>query len=270
MGNSSSKIEMSSISHIGPVREENQDSVCLEEDLAGTGATLFAVADGMGGYSHGKLASTMVLEHVWETYKTEKGSPAKRLTSGIEKANFEIYQATQRLGVGRMGTTVTVAHLEGRHLTLAHVGDSRAYLVRNQKVTCLTQDHTVVGDLVRAHVLSPDQVRTHAQRSVLTRGVGLTPFVRPDTSRHTVKEGDVLILCSDGLWSMIEDHELADLNGASPGINALINGLLFLALERCTDDNVSAVGVQIHSLAPGTEPQKAGGWQWIRSLVRPS
>ncbi len=264
---SSSKIESSGVSHIGPIREENQDSICLVEDFC-RGASFFAVADGMGGYSHGKLASNMALDTLCETFKAEKGSPAQRLTRGVEAANFNIYQATQKMGVGRMGTTLTVAYLEGSRLTVAHVGDSRVYLLRGKQATCLTRDHTVVGDLVRMKVLTPDKIRTHAQRSVLTRGVGLAPFVHPDITHHVVKEGDRLILCSDGMWSVIEDEELPALSEQAGEMSTLVNRLLHLAIDRGTDDNVSAVGVHVHTLAPEPQPAKPG-WQWIRSIVRP-
>jgi protein phosphatase len=269
MDNPSEDIELGGFSHIGPVRDENQDSICWAEDIAETGGSLFAVADGMGGYNNGKLASSMALEKVFGTFKEKAASPAQHLKRGIETANLAIYQATQRLGAGRMGTTLTAAHLSGNRLTIGHVGDSRAYLVRNQEVTCLTKDHTVVGDMVRMRVLSPEKVRTHTQRSVLTRGLGLNPFVTPDITHHVVKEGDALILCSDGLWSVIEDEELPQLNDEAPGVASLVNRLIFLAIERGTDDNVSAVSVRIHCLNPAPTSEKHGGWQWLRSLVHP-
>ena len=237
--------------------------------MADDGGSLFAVADGMGGYNNGKLASSMALEKIFTAFKEPRGSPAQQLKRGIEAANLAIYQATQRLGVGRMGTTLTAAHLAGNHLTIGHVGDSRAYLVRSQETTCLTRDHTVVGDMVRMHVLTPEKVRTHAQRSVLTRGLGLNPFVTPDITHHVVKEGDALILCSDGLWSVIEDAEFSQLNNEASGVASLLSRLIFLAIERGTDDNISAVSVRIHCLKPASASEKQGGWQWLRSLVRP-
>jgi len=266
----SEDIESGGFSHIGPVREENQDSICWVDDIEDTGASLFAVADGMGGYNNGKLASSMALDNVFTTFKTQRGSPAQQLKRGIESANLAIYQATQRLGAGRMGTTLTAAYLAGNRLTIGHVGDSRAYLLRDREATCLTRDHTVVGDMVRMRVLSPEKVRTHSQRSVLTRGLGLNPFVTPDISHHIVKEGDALVLCSDGLWSVIEDQELPQLNHEASGVSSLLNRLIFLAIERGTDDNVSAVSVRIHCLKPAPAKDKKGSWQWLRSLVHPS
>jgi PPM family protein phosphatase len=266
----SGDIESGGFSHIGPVREENQDSICWSEDHPETGASLYAVADGMGGYNHGKLASSLALENIFTTFRTQQGSPVQQLKRGIEAANLAIYQATQRLGAGRMGTTLTAAYLYGNRLTVGHVGDSRAYLLRGQDATCLTRDHTVVGDMVRMRVLSPDKVRTHSQRSVLTRGLGLNPFVTPDITNHIVKEGDALVLCSDGLWSVIEDNELPQLNQDAAGVNSFLSHLIYLAIERGTDDNISAVSVRLHSLKPVPVRKKQGGWQWLRSFVKPS
>jgi serine/threonine protein phosphatase PrpC len=270
MSVSTDDVELGGISHIGPVREENQDSICWVEDIANRGASLFAVADGMGGYNHGKLASSMALEKILDAFTVPHVSPLKQLKRGIEAANLAIYQATQRMGAGRMGTTLTAAYLEGNHLMIGHVGDSRAYLLRGQQVSCLTRDHTVVGDMVRMRVLSPDKIRTHAQRSVLTRGLGLNPFVTADISQHTVKEGDTLILCSDGFWSVIEDEELPVLNQTTSDLSGLLSKLIMLAIERGTDDNISVVSVRIHSLNSALAKQKQGGWQWLRFNGRPS
>lgn len=270
MNNSSNKIESSGVSHIGPVREDNQDSICLAEDFGNNGAALFAVADGMGGYSNGKLASDMAIDSLCEIFKSQNGPTTKRLIHAIEAANLRIYQVTQEMGLGRMGTTLTAVYVDGNDLTVAHVGDSRAYLVRDFQVRCLTRDHTVVGDLVRMKVLSPDKVRTHAQRSVLTRGIGLAPFVHPDVTHYKIKEGDKLILCSDGLWSVIEDEELPKLSEESSEISLLINRLINLAIERGTDDNISAVGVNIQNLSTDSLSKKTNGWHRLWSLVKPS
>jgi protein phosphatase len=262
-------IELGGISHIGPVREENQDSIFWDDDLERTGLSFVAVADGMGGYNHGKMASSMALEKVVETVKTSQGSPKQVLTRGFEAANLAIYQATQRLGVGRMGTTLTAAYLQGNRLTIGHVGDSRAYLLREGNITCLTRDHTVVGDMVRMRVLTPDKVRTHAQRSILTRGLGLNPFVTPDISQHTVKNGDALLLCSDGLWSVVEDTEFNHIYQDSAGIHGLLEKLICVAIENGTDDNISAVSVRIHQINSNVRSENNSGWTWLRSIVKP-
>ena len=246
------EFDVSGLSHVGPVREDNQDAIQLPESHhSHERGWLFAVADGMGGYAHGRMASTLALQKIFATYYGERALPAERaLRRGIESANLGVYKEAQRLGAGRMGTTLTAASVIGNTLCLAHVGDSRAYLIRDQRAICLTDDHTTVGELVRMKVLPPDKVRTHAQRSILTKGVGLTLFVKPDIIKHTLKEGDSLVLCSDGVWSVIEDHEFAHLASQTKGARELSQSLINLALERQTDDNASAITAHIQGLSP--------------------
>lgn len=261
----SNKIETSGICHIGPVREENQDTICLIEKMGENCGSLFAVADGMGGYDNGKLASTLAIESLYSTFSDDNRSPEKRLTHSFESANFTVFKTAQKLETGRMGTTLTAVYLEGNTLTVVHIGDSRVYLVRGNNVECLTRDHTVVGDLVRMKVLTPEKLRTHPQRSILTRAIGLSPFVHPDITKHEMREGDDIILCSDGLWSVINDEELPAICQTSNGITIVVNRLLNLAIKRGTDDNISAIGVHIHTLVKKSLPSKPNTWHrnWL-------
>ncbi len=249
------QIESSGMSHVGHVREENQDTIRLPDDGVMSDSEnlglLFALADGMGGYSHGSLASQMALDVLYKTF--QEGHPAKALKTlrtGVEAANLGVYKESQRLGVGRMGTTLTAVAINPGILSLAHVGDSRAYLVREKRSVCLTNDHTMVGDLVRMKVLSSEKVRTHAQRSVLTKAVGLSLFVQPDLTQHALKQDDCLILCSDGVWCVIGDDEFSVLAAQSRDVAQLSQDLINLALDRKTDDNVSVIAIRIHDLPP--------------------
>lgn len=263
------ELESSAASHIGPVRSENQDAVRLPDGvLPPEKGLLYAIADGMGGYANGALASQLALQALFETfYENQAASTQAALRRGIETANLKVYKASQQLNTGRMGTTLTAAFIQGSSLQVAHVGDSRLYLVRNQTATCLTNDHTTVGDLVRMRVISPDKVRGHAQRSILTKGVGLTLFIKADISQHQLEENDCLILCSDGLWSVIEDDEFADLAGTAPSADRLGHSLIDLALERKTDDNVSAVVIYIRRLAGGKAASRSiPGPRWAQTL----
>ena len=229
---------------------------------------LFAVADGMGGYAHGGMASNIAIQALFEAFYANNGRPpAKALASGVETANLNVFQAAQRLNAGRMGTTLTAAGIRGRQMFLAHVGDSRAYLIRRGQATCLTRDHTAVGDLVRMKVITPDRIRTHAQRSILNRAVGLTLFVQPDLTDLMLEEGDRLVLCSDGLWSVVEDEDFGHYASKAPTAAELSNQLVERALENGTDDNVSAVSVFIHSMAgvPAhvVDPPR---WKWLGAI----
>ncbi len=222
----------------------------------------------MGGYTHGEIASSLALTKLHQSLS--EGRPSvKTLRQGIEAANLGVYQASQAMGAGRMGTTLTAACIVGDRLFLAHVGDSRAYLVRDQKATCLTQDHTTVGDMVRMHILPPSKVRTHFQRSVLTKAVGLALFIQPDISSLRLQEDDHLILCSDGVWSVIEDEEFAQLTAESASTQAISQNLTGLALSRQTDDNASAVAIHIRRLpSPAPLSNQIGDRSWPRFFRR--
>lgn len=162
-----------------------------------------------------------------------------------------------------MGTTLTAAYVSGNMLHLVHVGDSRAYLIRGGQATCLTTDHTLVGDMVRAKILSPDKIRTHAQRSILNKAIGIGLFVQPDIIQKKLLEDDRLILCSDGVWSVIDDHEFARVAGRNVPTGIISQNLIDLALQHETDDNASVVVFHLKklgSVSAGHESQQEGNW----------
>jgi len=263
-----SVIECSALSEIGPVRQDNQDAVYLpsqtqSEDLR----HLFAVADGMGGYSHGGLASSLALQVLTTELLNAASINPKSIRQSIENANLGVYKTAQKLGVGRMGTTLTAACIVGEMAYLAHVGDSRAYLIRNERVTCLTADHTTVGDLVRAKLISADKIRTHAQRSILTKAVGLGLFIQPDITNFRLQEGDRIILCSDGLWSLIQDHEFASI-GRNSSPQETSRCLVDIALNRETDDNASVVVFDIRKFSKIASREEPVEKNFFKSLIR--
>src|SRR5512136_1346579 len=247
----SQEIECSGLSHIGSMREDNQDAIRLSGETLTADRRLFAIADGMGGYSHGGIASQVALETFFETFYDDTGAMVpRRLRRGVDAANLGVYQMAQRLGAVRMGTTLTAVSVVGDQLHVAHVGDSRAYLIRDNRAQCLTNDHTHVGDMVRMKVIPPDKVRAHAQRSILTKGLGLTLFVQPDITQVALQDDDRLVLCSDGVWSVIEDQEFALIASEAADMNDFSETLINLALERQSDDNLSVVAVHLHQLGP--------------------
>ena len=261
-------IESSGLSDIGPVREDNQDSIHLPDGRYPPElGLLFVVADGMGGYTHGAVASSLAIQKLTEVLYNGNGKPnPKTLRRGVEYANLSVYKTAERLGAGRMGTTLTAAHIIEDTLHLVHIGDSRAYLIRDRQATCLTADHTTVGDMVRTRLITPDKVRTHTQRSILTKAVGIGLFVKPDISKHKLQKEDCLIICSDGFWSVIQDEEFAQTVTESVGIHQVSQNLVKLALERETDDNVSVVAIRIQELSPvQSEPQKHIRTGWLRN-----
>lgn len=265
------EIESGGLSVIGPVREDNQDTIHFPNGDRPVGrGLLFAIADGMGGYAHGGIASSLALESFSSIIANHNGNSIVRtMQRGVETANIKIYQKARQLDAGRMGTTLTAAYVIGDMLYLAHVGDSRAYLIRDGKAICLTEDHTTVGDMVRSKLISSDKIRTHAQRSVLTRSVGFDLFVQPDITQQKLREGDRLILCSDGVWSVIEDEEFAQVVSKTSSVDEISQKLINLALHHHTDDNASVVVFHLRKLIPVSMEQEARNPKttgWFRNL----
>jgi protein phosphatase len=247
------RIESHGLTDTGQVRADNQDAVraCSPDGLeTAQHGHLYGIADGMGGFAHGGIASALALEMLFKAFYGTGGPPLQRLRQGVQDANLGIYQTAARMGVGRMGTTLTAVHLDGHNLYVALVGDSRAYLVRSGASTCLTQDHTRVGELVRMRLLSPDKVRTHAQRSVLNRCLGLEMFVQPDLFTVPVAPGDRVVLCTDGVWALFDDHEFGNFAADFPALDAFNQALLDEALRRGSDDNLSLLTLRLESLGP--------------------
>jgi len=246
------KLDVFELSHVGKVREDNQDSVrvCDPNDpINASCGYVYGIADGMGGYSHGGVASALALTTFFESFYRSTGNQIpQNMRKAVQDANLIVYQTSQRMGMVRMGTTLTAVNVVGDRLHLAHIGDSRAYLIRDGKASCITNDHTMVGDLVRMKVLSPDKVRTHAQRSTLNKCLGIDLFVQPDITQVPLMPDDVIILCTDGIWSVIQDEEFADLTLNTASISKLPQQLIDLAMERDSDDNVSAVVIYAESL----------------------
>ena len=266
----SAEIDSHGICRAGMFREDNQDAIRFSrpDELTHRYGHLYCIADGMGGYSHGGVASSLALQTFFDTFYGSDGlSVPGKLRLGVQNANLSIVQAAQRLGVHRMGTTFTGVNIVGRTLHVAHVGDSRAYLVRDNVAECLTNDHTRVGEMVRMRMLSPDKVRTHAQRSVLDRCLGLDLFVQPDIVTVPVRPGDVVILCTDGVWSVVEDAEFAHLAAACDGPEDLSSRIYSLAMERESDDNLSVIALYIRRLPEGDLPDDSPP-AWPMRLLR--
>jgi protein phosphatase len=259
------QIAASGQTHVGNSRPENQDSfrvhASVHEHALDSLGYLFAVADGMGGYEHGGIASVQALETFFDAfYRGHPSRPAQNLRGAAQAANLAVYQTAQRLGA-RMGTTLSAINLAGRQLNLAHIGDSRVYMVRGRKATCLTNDHTAVGELVRMRILSPDKVRTHDRRSVLEKCLGMQLFIQPDITQHTLVEDDYLILCTDGVWSHVEDDEFAQVALSVREPEQISQTLINIAMERDSDDNLSAVAIHIEHLATETvAPSEKRSW----------
>jgi protein phosphatase len=266
------EIVMHGLTHVGNVREDNQDAIRFcspDEHLTARHGYLYAVADGMGGLEHGGIASALALETFFNTfYKTDGSSIPKKLREGVQVANLGVFQKARQLGVARMGTTLTAVDVMGHSLNIVHVGDSRAYLVRHGKASCLTNDHTRVGEMVRMKLLSPDKVRAHNQRSVLEKCLGVELFVQPDISQVTIQNGDAIILCTDGVWSVIEDAEFAGIVAEEKDAESVSQRIIDLAMSRQSDDNLSVVALFLRRLVPSQHHDEGSRWNRVMQRLR--
>ncbi|MGZ4212691.1 MAG: PP2C family protein-serine/threonine phosphatase [Actinomycetota bacterium] len=243
----------------GALRPTNEDfagvyAPTIPDDAWDRGA-LFVVADGLGGHAAGEVASRIAVDTVLARWmEGNPGLPHQMLRAAIRDANAAVYDAAMDVGRRGMGTTVTAMTLSGREAIIAHVGDSRAYLVRGGHCTQLTSDHSRAAEMVRMKLITPEQAATHPNRSMLTRSLGATPSVQIDLVRQGVDDKDVLVLCSDGLWDTVSRAEIADVSGAIghafPTPNEAAEHLIDLALKRGAPDNITVLVVRITSPLP--------------------
>jgi protein phosphatase len=228
---------------VGRRRRANEDCYAIVAELG-----YFVVADGMGGHKAGQLASRLGAEAAVAALETLEGSAAtltEKLRCTIAAANREIYVAAQtKPEYSGMGTTlVSLLAVEGR-VALAHVGDSRAYLIRGGRIRQLTDDHSVVGELVRRREITELAAREHPHRHVLTRAIGVRREVAPDLAELTSSLGDLFVLCSDGLTGLVHDEEIAEAANAHTDLDTICAELVDLANERGGEDNITVVLVR--------------------------
>jgi serine/threonine protein phosphatase PrpC len=211
------------------------------EDSSFARPPVFVVADGMGGAQAGEVASQLAVE-AFEQGLPSTGTPEERLADIVREANRRIHEVSrsehERAG---MGTTLTAAYVDDRQVAIAHVGDSRAYLFRNGTLKRLTRDHSLVGELVRQGKLTEEQAEEHPQRSIITRALGPEPAVEVDTWTYPASAGDVLLLCSDGLTSMIPEERIAEILAGAPSLGAAGDQLIAAANAAGGRDNITVV-----------------------------
>src|ERR687885_191298 len=223
----------------GRKRRRNEDAFVKEPPL-------FAVADGMGGAQAGEIASKLAAAALEESdhgqFRGEEGVAAL-----IQEANRRVYErSNEDPSASGMGTTMTVALVEDGRVRIGHVGDSRAYLIRDGELSQLTDDHSLVGELVRSGKLAPEEADTHPQRSVITRVLGTDPDVDVDTSTIETRSGDLFLLCSDGLYSMVGNERILELVERNRrDLDAAAKALVAAANKGGGDDNITVVAFEI-------------------------
>ena len=226
---------------IGCLRDHNEDSLVVTPPL-------FAVADGMGGHAAGEVASEIAVRVLSELAPEHPDGEA--LGRAIEEANRAVIQAA-REGRGRqgMGTTMTAAMLEGERLVIAQVGDSRAYLLHQGKLQQLTRDHSLMADMIEAGQLTPEEARTHPQRSVITRALGSDAHLHPDIYEINVETGDRLLICSDGLSGMIFDDQIENTLRRVQDPQRCASQLVNEAIAAGGHDNVTVIVADVTGYA---------------------
>jgi len=235
---------------VGRVRDHNEDSFAIAERHR-----LFLVADGMGGHDLGEVASKIAVDAIVGYYDRTAAQAAastaeagqalaaasRRLVAGIQVANQVIFELSRRQR-RTMGTTIVAAQLAERTMCIAHVGDSRAYLVRDGSIARLTRDHSALEDYIQASPdLTPEDIRAFPYRNVILRALGTMANVEVDTATLLVEPGDRVLLCCDGLSNMVNDEAMAAIVSGAPDVEKAAAELVAAANEAGADDNVTAV-----------------------------
>ena len=243
------------LTHVGRQRQHNEDSFLVADE-----AKLFLVADGMGGHAAGEIASRIAVDSISEfivhtkeddgtwphAYDEHYTRTTNRLMAALRMANTRVLEAMRKDARLRgMGTTVVACMADGGKMSVAHVGDSRAYMIRNGKISRITSDHSWVFEQVQAGMLTEAEAEKHPLRNVITRALGGALSVNPDASEIDCKPGDVYLLCSDGLTGMVPEEEILKLVTANTDdLEKACRDLIDTANERGGLDNVTAILVK--------------------------
>ena len=262
------RITTGGVTDMGRVRTNNEDCYKIVEPLQ-----LFVLSDGMGGEAHGEIASAMAVETVVNHCLDIESNPAarvigrvdpnwsdrtRRLSTAVHLANKNIFKSAEedpdRHG---MGATLTAAWIDGAKLSIAHVGDSRAYLLRSGSLLQLTRDHSLVAEQVRRGILTAAEADESEMQSVLLRALGAQAEIEVDAEEHTLFPRDILLLCSDGLTRVVTEPEIAGTLQAETDPTRASEKLVALANERGGPDNISVVAVRL-------EKDAKGWFSWLR------
>ncbi|MBI5547666.1 MAG: Stp1/IreP family PP2C-type Ser/Thr phosphatase [Deltaproteobacteria bacterium] len=254
------RLEVAGKTHVGMKRNHNEDNLLLlpEENL-------FCVADGMGGHASGEIASKIAVTEVSEFFKmTSKDQEAtwpfkmdkarsydeNRLATGIKLANSRIFEESQNEAKYRgMGTTIVSSYFVDAAAFVGHVGDSRVYrfIAAEQKLVQVTEDHSLLNDYIRAKKLTPEEIENFPHKNVIVRALGMKDSVQVDVSRIEPGEGDIFLLCSDGLSGMVPDPKMNDILQKQPDIDKASSQLIDAANAAGGADNVTCVLVRWHA-----------------------
>ncbi len=250
------KIEVSGQTHVGMKRNHNEDNLLLLPE-----ERLFVVADGMGGHSSGEVASKIAVEEVAEffrmtsqdleitwPYKMDKqrNYDENRLATGVKLANMRIFEkASADTKYKGMGTTiVTVYFAKDSEVVVGHVGDSRVYFFRDNTLRQVTEDHSLLNDYLKAKKLTPEEIEAFPHKNVIVRALGMKDTVNVDINRVEPKDGDIFLLCSDGLSGMVPDKQMEQIMQSQPDLDKACAMLIDAANANGGNDNVTCILAQ--------------------------
>lgn len=256
---------------LGRVRKNNEDNFTAVPELG-----LFVLSDGMGGEAHGEVASGLAIEAIRDHCAEWARTPdmalfgetipnlparANRLASAVRLANRAIYESAQKHPSQKgMGATVVCIWLDEEQMSVAHVGDSRLYRMRQGQLEQITQDHSLVAEQVRRGILTQQQADSSQMQSVLIRALGIDSDVEVDAEEHPVLPGDTLVLCSDGLNRMVSDPDIGSILNTSLSSKEAVDRLIDLANENGGEDNVTVIVVRVGGSPDG---MLARLWRWL-------
>jgi len=264
-------MEIGSRSDVGRMRGNNEDCCKVVPEL-----NLAVLSDGMGGEAHGEVASQMAVEGVsdhcqeWvndpeaplaSEARSDLSEHTNRLISGIRKANGRIFETAKQNPTHRgMGATVVAVWVNEQRMSLAHVGDSRAYLLRSGELQQLTADHSLVAEQVRRGIITQQQADESENASVLLRALGIEEDVQVDADEHLLMEGDIVLVCSDGLTRMVTEPEIASTLLTHPGAQSAADRLVELANEYGGADNITVILMRMPTSPDGLLVRL---WRWL-------
>ena len=252
MTSETKRFDMASATDVGRVRAHNEDSLAADPDIG-----LATLADGMGGYNAGEVASGIAVAMVPTEMRQLVGQQAlkglgnedvqKLIGEQASKVNTAIYTAAQNQSqYAGMGTTLVIAYWHGSHVTVGHLGDSRCYRLRGEEITSLTRDHSWIQEQIDAGLMTVEQSRASKKKNLVTRACGIDPNVVPEVHTHEVVEGDIYVLCSDGLYDMVPDEDIhLTVSSLKSNLPLAAQQLLQQANDAGGRDNISVILVHV-------------------------
>lgn len=233
--------------HVGRVRAVNQDAYYLPK----AGESFAVVADGMGGHKAGEVASAMAVSEFTRWLRCAPLPTEETVNYAVHEANRIIHRTAQRESdKSNMGTTLVSVWVDDEQVILCNVGDSRAYLLRGGEIQQMSRDHSVVGELVEQGKLTKKEAKRHPQKNYITRAIGTSSMVQPEICTVERRNGDVWLLCSDGMSNYLEDEEIGEILCAQTDRKACVKTLIDRALERGGADNITVVLLECGEVAP--------------------